>query len=81
MAHGLNDEYWDYIVSVLLDRGTINEAQAEKARNLRDNDKFRYVNDYVSEETWERVDKEVAPAVLDFLGVEYDEDEYSNYRY
>ena len=81
MAHGLNDEYWDYVVSILLDRGTIDEAQAAEAKNLSDSDKFRYVNDYVSEGSWERVDKEVAPAVLDFLGVEYDEDEYSNYRH
>lgn len=81
MAHGLNSEYWDYMVDVLVDRGTIDENQASQARNLGDRDKFRFVNDYVSEESWEHVDNDVAPAVLDFLGVEYDEDEYSNYRY
>lgn len=81
MAHGLNIEYWDYVVDTLIDRGAIDENQASQARNLVDGDKFRFVNDYVSEESWERVDNDVAPAVLDFLGVEYDEDEYSNYMH
>lgn len=81
MAQGLNVEYWDYVVGVLVDRGVIDENQALQAKNLGDGDKFRFVNDYVSEESWERIDNDVAPAVLDFLGVDYDEDEYSNYRY
>lgn len=81
MAHGLNVEYWDYVVGVLVDRGVIDKNQASQAKNLGDGDKFRFVNDYVSEESWERIDNDVAPAVLDFLGVDYDEDEYSNYTH
>lgn len=77
MAHGLNAAYWDYVVSVLVDRDVLDEDEAKHARALSDSEKFKLVNDYISEETWERVDNEVAPAVLDFLGVEYDEDEYS----
>ena len=52
MAHGLTNEYWDYVVSILLDRGTTDEAQAAEAKNLSGSDKFRYVNDYVSEGSW-----------------------------
>lgn len=81
MAHGLNSEYWDYLVDVLVDRGVIDDEQASEAKSFDEEKKFRYVNDYVSEESWERVDNDVAPAVLDFLGVDYDEDEYSNYGY
>lgn len=77
MAHGLNVAYWDYVVSVLVDRDVLDEDEAKHAHVLSDSEKFKLVNDYISEETWERVDNEVAPAVLDFLGVEYDEDEYS----
>lgn len=81
MAHGLNSEYWDYLVDVLVDRGTIDSEQASKAKSLGEEKKTRNVNDYVSEESWERVDNDAAPAVLDFLGVDYGEDEYSNYGY
>ena len=81
MAHGLNSEYWDYLVDVLVDRGTIDSEQASKAKSLDEEKKARNVNDYVSEESWERVDNDAVPAVLDFLGVDYDEDEYSNYGY
>lgn len=78
MGNGLNEEYWDYLVDTLYDRGTINEEQVTQAKSLAGSDKFRYVNDYVSEDTWERVDNNTMPAVLDFLDIEYNEDDYSN---
>lgn len=78
MKQGLNPDYWDYLVDTLEENGKITEEQAAKAKELNDDTKFKLVNDYVSEATWEHIDNDTTPAVLDFLDVEYDEEEYYN---
>lgn len=78
MKQGLNPDYWDYLVDTLEEDGKITEEQAAKAKELNDDEKFKLVNDYVSEATWERIDNDATPAVLDFLDIEYDEEEYYN---
>lgn len=78
MKQGLNPDYWDYLVDTLEEDGKITKEQAAKAKGLSDDEKFKLVNDYVSEATWERIDNDTTPAVLDFLDIEYDEEKYHN---